>query len=62
MLKPINIDERQKGRDTEKQTGTDRQGQTAVSLSRASDRQKQHKAIAVIGLLPESNLQIARER
>lgn len=60
MLKPINIDERQKGRDTEKQTGTDRQ--TAVSLSRASDRQKQHKAIAVIGLLPESNLQIARER
>lgn len=60
MLKPINIDERQKGRDTEKQTGRDRQ--TAVSLSRASDRQKQHKAIAVIGLLPESNLQIARER
>lgn len=60
MLKPINIDERQKGRDTEKQTETDRQ--TAVSLSRASDRQKQHKAIAVIGLLPESNLQIARER
>lgn len=60
MLKPINIDERQKGRDTEKQTRTD--SQTAVSLSRASDRQKQHKAIAVIGLLPESNLQIARER